>query len=446
MTVTNADQPVTLVYRCSVLWAALLVVALAGIWLISSPALRNMVATWSGSPEFSHAPLIPLISAFLVWQQKDGLEQVEFKASWAGVLLALIGALVAIAGVLASLFPVSQYGAVIAVYGVVLAAVGPTVFRRLWAPLLILLLMVPLPDFLLRNVSAQMQLISSSIGVGFMRLFGVSVYLEGNVIDLGGYQLQVAEACDGLRYLFPLMTLGFIMAYFFKAALWKRVLLFLSSIPITILMNSLRVGTIGIMVEHWGIGMAEGFLHEFQGWAVFMLSAGVMLLEMVVLARIGKDSRPWREVFGLEFPAPTPRGARIVRRPTPPSLIAACGVLVLMAGISTLLPERTEVVPARKSFVDFPLVVGEWLGHKASLERVYLDQLKLDDYLMADYRRGAGPRSTPTLPGTTRSRPGARRIHRAPACQVAAGRSRASSRCRWPMSLSVGSRCASTAR
>ena len=390
MTVISTDQPATLVHRSSLLWSALLAIALAGIWLIASPALRNMLATWSGSPEFSHAPLIPLISAFLVWQQKDVLERIEFSGSWAGVLLALCGALLAVAGVLASLFPVSQYGAVFAVYGVVLAGVGLRVFRRLWAPLFILLLMVPLPDFLLNNLSAQMQLISSAIGVWFMRLFGVSVYLEGNVIDLGGYQLQVAEACDGLRYLFPLMTLGFIMAYFFKAALWKRVLLFLSSVPITILMNSLRVGMIGIMVEHWGIGMAEGFLHEFQGWAVFMLSAGVMLLEMIVLARIGKDRRPWREVFGLEFPAPTPKDARIVRRPTPPSLVAASLVLVLMAGVSLALPERTEVVPSRKSFVDFPLVTGPWVGLKTALDKIYLDQLKLDDYLMADFHGASG--------------------------------------------------------
>ena len=174
----------------------MLVIALAGIWLISSPALRNMVATWSGSPEFSHAPLIPLISAFLVWQQKDVLERIEFGGSWAGVLLALFGALLAVAGVLASLFPVSQYGAVFAVYGVVLAGVGLRVFRRLWAPLLILLLMVPLPDFLLNNLSAEMQLISSAIGVWFMRLFGVSVYLEGNVIDLGVLQ---AAGGRGLR-------------------------------------------------------------------------------------------------------------------------------------------------------------------------------------------------------------------------------------------------------
>jgi hypothetical protein len=67
----------------------------------------------------------------------------------------------------------------------------------------------------------------------------------------------------------------------------EAVLLFLSSIPITILMNSFRVGTIGVMVEHWGVGMAEGFLHEFQGWAVFMVSGALMVLEMMLLARIG---------------------------------------------------------------------------------------------------------------------------------------------------------------
>ena len=114
-----------------------------------------------------------------------------------------------------------------------------------------------------------------------MRLFGVSVYLEGNVIDLGVYKLQVAEACDGLRYLFPLMTIGFLIAYFFKATFWKRALLFLSSIPITILMNSFRVGTIGVMVEHWGVRMAEGFLHEFQGWMVFMASGALMMLSLI---------------------------------------------------------------------------------------------------------------------------------------------------------------------
>ena len=87
--------------------------------------------------------------------------------------------------------------------------------------------MIPLPQFVLANLSTKLQLLSSQLGVWFMRLFDISVFLEGNVIDLGGYKLQVAEACSGLRYLFPLMTLGFLMAYFYKGALWKRIVLFL---------------------------------------------------------------------------------------------------------------------------------------------------------------------------------------------------------------------------
>lgn len=361
-------------------------VGFGAIYLIADVALRNMLGAWQGNPEFSHAPLIPLIAAFLVWQQKDELQKLKFSGSWSGVALALFGALLAIAGKSASLYTVSQLGAVAAFYGVVLAGVGPLVFRRVWAPLFILLLMVPLPDFLLHNFSAEMQLISSRLGVWFMRLFGVSVYLEGNVIDLGVYRLQVAEACDGLRYMFPLMTLGFIMAYFFKAALWKRVLLFLSSFPITILMNSLRVGTIGILVDHWGIEMAEGFLHEFQGWAVFMVSFALMVLLMIGLSKIGADARPWREVFGLGFPAPTPKGVPRVARPVPASLIAACVVLMAGAAVSLRLPHRTEATPDRASFVEFPAVIGAYSGRRDSLEEIYLDQLKLDDYLLANYR------------------------------------------------------------
>ncbi len=198
-----------------------------------------------------------------------------FEGSWWGVVLVLLGGFLLLLGQLATIYTLVQYAYLVTLCGLVLAFTGPQAFRLLAIPLLILVFMIPLPQFLLANLSTKLQLLSSQLGVWFMRLFGISVFVEGNVIDLGGYKLQVAEACDGLRYLFPLMTLGFLMAYFYKGALWKRVLLFLSSIPITVLMNSFRVGTIGVMVEHWGIGMAEGFLHEFQGWMVFMASAAL---------------------------------------------------------------------------------------------------------------------------------------------------------------------------
>jgi exosortase D (VPLPA-CTERM-specific) len=368
-------------------WLGLAVAAVVASALVQT-GVGQMVSTWLGREEYSHALLIPLISGYLIWQQREWLRQTDFAGDWLGAALVAAGVLLQLLGMLAAVDVVQQYGLLLAIYGLVIALIGlRTTWRLLWAPLLILALMIPLPEFLLQNFSAKLQLISSQLGVAFIRWFDISVFVEGNVIDLGGYKLQVAEACDGLRYLFPLMTLGFIMAYMFKAALWKRLTLFASAVPVTILMNSFRVGTIGVMVEHWGIAMAEGFLHEFQGWAVFMVSAAVLLLEMMLLAKIGRDRRPWRDVFGFEAPvAPAPLATPPKRDIPAPFKVAAIALSAFAAAV-LLLPERSEAVPAREPFFAFPSQIERWTGRRNALEQIYLDALKLDDYVMADYLR-----------------------------------------------------------
>jgi EpsI family protein len=137
--------------------------------------------------------------------------------------------------------------------------------------------------------------------------------------------------------------------------------------------------------------MAEGFLHEFQGWVVFMASGAIMVLEMMLLARVGAGRRPWRELFGLEFPAPTPKAPPAVARPVPISLYASVVALGVVATLSLSLPERAESIPPRKSFADYPTTLGPWIGRRETLETVYLDALMLDDYLLADYVRAQEP-------------------------------------------------------
>jgi exosortase D (VPLPA-CTERM-specific) len=392
MSVESIDHTATAtpVWRLS--WGLVIVavaVGLLSLWPFWD-GLTRMWGWWTESEEYSHGLLIPPVAAFLIWQQKDRLERVPFTGSWWGVTLVLLGGAVLIVGQLGTVFTVVQYAYVITLCGLILSFLGWPAFRLIAVPLLILLFMIPLPQFVLANLSTKLQLLSSQIGVDIMRLFNISVFVEGNVIDLGGYKLQVAEACSGLRYLFPLMTLGFLMAHFYKGALWKRILLFLSSIPITVLMNSIRVGVIGVTVEHWGIEMAEGFLHEFQGWMMFMVSTAVMLGEIALLNRFGHESGSWRQLFGVEFPPPTPAGAAIRQRRVPATFIVA-GILLVGFIVTTLtLPRSAEIIPARTTFVEFPMQLGEWRGRRDSLEGVYSDALKFDDYLLANYQNGAG--------------------------------------------------------
>lgn len=349
--------------------------------------LKFMVEIWSKKEEYGHGLMIPLISLFLIWQKKDELERLPLKGSWAGVLVLVVGLFLYVLGELSTLYIIVQYSFLIALYGMVIAFIGWRATSVIWAPLLFLFFMIPLPNFLYNNLSAHLQLISSQLGVAVIRLFDIGVYLEGNVIDLGTFKLQVVEACSGLRYLFPLTSLAFLMAYLFKAAMWKRVVIFLSSIPITVFMNSFRIGVIGVLVEYWGPGQAEGFLHDFEGWVVFMACMSILLLEMWMLTKLPGKGGSLREAFAIEFPQPTPKDADIQMRNVSTPFLAAMLALVAGAVSAVSLGERAEVIPQRADFSSFPMTLGAWSGRQDRLERIYLDALKLDDHVIADYAR-----------------------------------------------------------
>ncbi len=349
-----------------------------------------MVDRWGSSEEYGYAYMIPVITGYFIWQNKPKLEQVEYKLSWTGGLLLVFSGFVILLGVLSATHSITQYGYIISLISTVFLFMGWKAFKLVIAPMLLLFLVVPLPGFLFNNLSADLQLISSEIGVWVIRAFGISVYLEGNVIDLGSFKLQVVEACSGLRYLFPLVSLSIIAAFLYQAALWKRAVIVVSSIPITVFMNSFRIGVIGVLVEYGGNEQAEGFLHDFEGWFVFMACVGLLIIEMWLLVSFGKNKQKLSEVFAFEIPDKLPSDISFQERSVSWKY-AVPTVCVLVTGIIIgTFNERTEIIPERASFSAYPLQLGEWAGRKDVIEKQYLDELKLDDYIIANYSNPAG--------------------------------------------------------
>ncbi len=377
---------------------ALFFVALAGALLLFGTAIGQLYSIWNAQPEYSYGILIPVLSAFLIWRERAQLRGLQFTGSWYGLLLIVAGLALRLVGQLSTMPALVHYALLLVLYGLVLSLTGPTAFRRLLMPLFILVFMVPLPPMLSGQLSLQLQLLSSQIGVWVIRAAGISVFLEGNVIDLGTYQLEVAEACSGLRYLFPLMTLAFMIAYVFGGPMWKRAAVFLSSVPITILMNSLRIGLIGITVDRWGTRMAEGLLHEFEGVVIFIVSTAAVLLLAITLSRAGSGQRATAQAAK---PKLQPENSAAIRTTTvatafqsmPRSFIATAALVVAGVAAEFAIPDRPEIPPARAEFVDFPSHIGGWLGSRDSLEKVYLEALQLDDYLLMNFRQTeSGPR------------------------------------------------------
>lgn len=384
--------------RVALTWAQLLALAIAAVTvaLVFQGTFRFLYEKWQ-TEEYSHGFIVPLVSAYLLWRSRAQFTQLTFRRSWAGVALASFGLALYFIGSLASITTVDAYALVIVIAGCFLAVLGWEAFKVALVPLALLFLMNPIPQFFLFNLSLQLQLLSSQIGVAIMRLGGVSVFLEGNVIDLGTYKLQVADACSGLRYLFPLMTLGVIVAYLCKGKVWVRWCLFLSTIPLTVFMNSLRIGVIGILVDNFGIAQAEGFLHLFEGWLIFMICFALLLVEAWALARVTGDRRPVKELLSLDLPPP--RAASAIMRTRELGRPAVAMVLILLAAVlpARALPERIEVRPVRADFAEFPLQFGRWRGQRQTLEAVYFDTLKLDDYVLADFvSQGTGSDVSPS--------------------------------------------------
>ena len=368
------------------LWL-LLLVSLGLLGFVFETGIAEMVKDWE-LEEYSHGYMIPLVALYMLWQKQQQLPALTTNGAWFGAIAILLGLVAFFMGQMATVYEVVQYGFLACLFGVFLSFFGWRPMSLVWVAFAYLLFMVPLPKFVFKALSAQLQLISSELGVAVIRLFHISVFQEGNIIDLGSYQLQVAEACSGLRYLFPLMSFGFLIAYLFKAPFWQKALLFLSTIPITVLMNSFRIGVIGVTVEYWGIEMAEGFLHQFEGWVVFIGCLAVLLSEMWILHRFVTRSseRLWDRV-DLDMPAGMVRLKDFtVSWGKQAPFIVGLVLIIAASAAKPMLAAREEPQLARKKFDTFPLYFNQWIGHESSLEDNVLGALKLTDYFIANYR------------------------------------------------------------
>ncbi len=352
-------------------------------------SLAELVRRWTVQEEYSHGFLIPVVAAWLIWTRRHVLFASFGPPSWAGCLLILLAMSMHVVGLLSAIFIFSQLAFIVALLGIVLAVGGFSLLRAAFFPITFLIFAVPLPYFVDANLSLDLQLISSQLGVFFIRLFGIPVYLEGNLIDLGDYKLQVVDACSGLRYLFPLFSLSVLAAYLFVGPIWQRVLVLLSSIPITVAMNGFRIGIVGLTMDRWGPRMADGALHFFEGWIIFIASALLLTLEICLLARF--SGRRFFEVFRAQTGATFALSqehmdVRYHRMPLYASLLLICATLL----IGSLISNRSELIPERSRFVTFPTTIGEWQGRSSLLEARIESGLALDDYFLSDYSKADG--------------------------------------------------------
>ncbi|MFA6280549.1 MAG: VPLPA-CTERM-specific exosortase XrtD [Bdellovibrionales bacterium] len=359
------------------------------LFILPFESLLNLGAAWQAD-EYSHGPLIPLIALLIGWHRLTE-RQPDIKPSWVGLPVLLFGITLIAISHLSAFEPPAHYGFILTLVGITLATFGKSFTSTITPSFIYLFFAIPLPRLIYVALSAEMQLWSSTLGVFILQLMNVSVFQEGNIIDLGGYKLQVVEACSGLRYLFPLMSFSFLMAFLYNDKMWKRIVLFLSAIPLTIGMNALRIALVGVTVNQWGASMAEGVLHDFEGWVIFSVCVAFLFGEMKLLNLLGKKGSNGEffryDYLGLAHGALLAKG-KMTLSTLPLITLFISGIAAFILVIGTL-DNRQEIIPQRPLFQSFPAQIEGWVGTNEPIDSATLSTLKLDDYLLANYQRDA---------------------------------------------------------
>jgi exosortase D (VPLPA-CTERM-specific) len=361
------------------LWLGLAVL-LGAFCLQYIPVFGNLVKRWRGDFEFSI--MVPFIFLYLTYTNRESLREVELRSSWVGLLVLSFSGVLYLAGQVGSTETLTYVSLWACLVGLCWLILGMPITKALAFPFLILSFIVPLPYFLNNLFTFKLKLISSSLSVEMMRMIGISAYREGNIIDLGLTQLQVVDACSGLRYVYPLALMSLLFGYFFHKKFWERLVILLAAVPISVFSNALRIAITGYLSSKVSPETADSFFHGFSGWLIFMVS----LVFLVSLSWLIRTVKSGSEVDG-ETPGQRdrpPRSSFDLSGVKPSYLYAASILFILFWAFNTAL-SSAQIVPHRKAFQDFPLSMGSWVGEKTTLRKDILNFLWADDYMLGTF-------------------------------------------------------------
>lgn len=256
----------------------LISILFAAFFIIYFPVWKGLVLLWYQAEEYSHGFFIIPICIYIIWQKKERLSEIPIKSSWLGIVLVIISLLLYFFAYVAEINTVASFSIIPLLMGVILYLYGYLMLRELMFPLFFLLFMIPVPSQIYSSLTIPLQLFVSKVSVSFALFFGIPIYREGNVIHLPEQTLQVVQACSGLRSMISLLTLSAIFGYFTLKSNILRSALFVSGIPVAVLVNIIRVLLMIVAFYYFKLDLTGDNIHTVFGMMVFALALIIIAL------------------------------------------------------------------------------------------------------------------------------------------------------------------------
>ncbi|MDZ4723248.1 MAG: exosortase/archaeosortase family protein [candidate division Zixibacteria bacterium] len=267
------------------IWYLIPFIILIGIY---APALSDLIVNWYEDDNYSHGFLVPLVSGYLIWTQRKQLSAIVLSHDILGIVPIVIGMGLFILGNGASEYFTVRFSFLLVLCGLVCYLFGRAIVRANWFAFFFLLFMIPIPYVIYYAATFPMQAFATTITVFVLDTVGMGVVRQGNIIHIAGHSLEVAEACSGMRSLVSLLALGALFAHTSQRRFLPQIILFLSTIPIAVFANVVRVFTTTVLV---GSGFAEVTTepwHSIMGLMVFVIAFVMLFVVGLILKQVFK--------------------------------------------------------------------------------------------------------------------------------------------------------------
>ncbi|MGA0041247.1 MAG: exosortase/archaeosortase family protein [Pirellulales bacterium] len=270
----------------------ILIAAFTGLLVYSYwPGLMNAASSWDDA-QYSHGWLVPMFGvAMLFWWRQPIAQPVPTLERMAGLglLVASFGLRLLMARY--RIVTIDMYSFVPALAGVFLMIGGWSLFRWAWAPLAFLIFMYPLPDEATRYLLGPLQTLATIVSTFALQTLGMDAFRDGNRIIVGEMQLGVVDACSGLRMLTIFIALSVAIAMLGKREWWENAVIMASSIPIALLVNSVRITVTGLLYQVASSETAEMVFHDLAGWIMMPMALALLFVEQKMLASLFLDEQ-----------------------------------------------------------------------------------------------------------------------------------------------------------
>ena len=268
-------------------WQGLLLVGV--LFALYAPVLRILVGQWYGDSDYSHGFLVPLLSAFLIWQRRDKLRQVPRRPSLWGMVVVLGALGLLVLGSLGAELFLSRLSLLCTICGLIVYFCGWAMLRAMAFPMAFLLFAIPIPGVVYNEIVFPLQFIASKFATRTLETLNLfPIMREGNVLVLPGMTLEVVEACSGIRSLMSLLALAAGFGYLVEQSTIARWILVVAMVPLAIISNGTRVMITAIMANYMGPKAAEGVMHEMSGWVIFVVATVLFLAFYSLMTKIRK--------------------------------------------------------------------------------------------------------------------------------------------------------------